>query len=267
MTRRRFLVETGVQISVVLPTPADRRSPNPGLHLQAVSCSPTSTFGSPSLTLNIGLRRSFFYVFVIADVPHAILDSDFLAESDLLADCRRSQLLNRTTGLSVHDLIPFTTSCNLSVLFRSREVQHVVVHHIRTSGPPNFARSRRLSLAHSQAAKVEFEHMLRLEIIRPSEVPWASPLDMVLKATSGDWRPCGDNRAPNNTTIPDQYSVPHLQDFAGALFGKAFFSKVDLVRAFGQILVACVDIPKTAVTTPFGLFEFVRMPLGLRNVV
>nr|VZI30326.1 unnamed protein product [Spirometra erinaceieuropaei] len=76
--------------------------------------------------------------------------------------------------------------------------------------------------------------MLQLGIIRHSESPWASPLHMVPKATSGDWRPCGDYRALNSGTIPDRYPVPHLQDLVGALFGKAVFSKIDL--KFGAVI-------------------------------
>ncbi|BHF57222.1 hypothetical protein SprV_0100016300 [Sparganum proliferum] len=58
---------------------------------------------------------------------------------------------------------------------------------------------------------------------------------MVPKTTSGDWSPTDDYRALNIATIPDRYPVSHLQDFAGALFGKAVFSRIDL-RCIDHVL-------------------------------
>ncbi|BHF68106.1 hypothetical protein SprV_0301113600 [Sparganum proliferum] len=86
VARRCFLVDSGVQISIVPPTPADRRFPSPGLRLQAANCSPNPTFGSLSFTLHVGLRRTSYWIFVIADIPHVILGSDFLVELNLPAD-------------------------------------------------------------------------------------------------------------------------------------------------------------------------------------
>jgi len=65
--------------------------------------------------------------------------------------------------------------------------------------------------------------------------------------------------------IADQYPIPHLQDFMQTLARKQVFSTLDLIKAYNQNPFNEKDIPKTAITTPFGMFEYLYMPFGLRN--
>ncbi|KAL7289042.1 hypothetical protein TKK_0016996 [Trichogramma kaykai] len=56
-----------------------------------------------------------------------------------------------------------------------------------------------------------------------------------------------------------------MWDFTNILSGKSIFSRLDLLQAFNQIPMTPEDVPKTALITPIGLFEFLFMPYGLRN--
>lgn len=82
---------------------------------------------------------------------------------------------------------------------------------------------------------------------------------------SKGWRLCGDYQRLNAVTQPDKYSPPHIQSLFPQLYGKKVFTTIDLERAYYQVPVHPDDIEKTAITTPWGLFEYVVMPFGLKN--
>jgi hypothetical protein len=139
-----------------------------------------------------------------------------------------------------------------------------VAHSIETTGRPVFAKARRLDPGKYQQAREEFQRLEAAGIVRRSDSAWSSPLHMVLKA-DGTWRPCGDYRRLNNVTVHDCYPVPHIWDFTNSLHDCKIFSKLDLIKGYYQVTMEEKDIPKTAIVTPFGLFEFLYMPFGLKN--
>jgi hypothetical protein len=141
---------------------------------------------------------------------------------------------------------------------------HGVSHNIETTGRPVFAKVRPLDAEKLRCAKAEFARLEAAGIIRRSKSSWSSALHLV-KKKDGPSHPCGDYRRLNLQTKHDCYPIPHIWDFTNNLAGCTFFSKIDLVKGYYQIPVCPEDVPKTAVLTPFGLYEFLFMPFGLRN--
>ena len=144
------------------------------------------------------------------------------------------------------------------------KVKHKVEHFIETEGRPVRSKYRRLDPEKLEAAKAEFLDLEKQGIVRRSDSSWASPLHMVRKA-DGTWRPCGDFRRLNLQTRPDLYTCPNIGDLTARLAGSRVFSKLDLRKGYHQVPVRPEDVAKTAIITPFGLFEYLRMPFGLRN--
>ncbi len=143
-------------------------------------------------------------------------------------------------------------------------VSHDVEHFLETRGPPISSKFRRLDAVKFAAAKAEFAQLERDGIVVRSKSPWSSPLHMVEKP-DGSWRPCGDYRRLNLVTVPDSYPIPNIMDFSARVVGCRVFSKLDLRKGYHQIPMHPADVEKTAIATPFGLFEFRRMTFGLRN--
>ena len=112
--------------------------------------------------------------------------------------------------------------------------------------------------------KAQIDQLLNLGIIQASDSPWSSAVVTVRKKDGGV-RICVDYRGVNGVTAPDPYQMPFIEDILDTLASAKFLSKIDLNKGFHQIPVNKADMHKTAFCTPWGKFQFARMPFGLRN--
>ena len=118
---------------------------------------------------------------------------------------------------------------------------------------------QKLNEARNQVTK-----LLNDGIVRRSNSKFAAPIHLVPKK-NGTFRMVGDYRLLNLHTEPDRYTLPRINDILQTLHGAKVFSTIDIERAYHQIPMHPADIEKTAIITPFGLFEYLMMPFGLRN--
>ena len=282
-----FIIDTGAAVSILPICLAEKlvleETPT---RLTNANGTPISVAGETSVEFSIrSLNRSFSWKFIVCHTQHALIGIDFLNFYGLMIDCGNNSIIDsetkRTTGTTVFGPIntvvlekidgpagailekyPNLTKPRNPLI--DKPINNPVQHCIDTgSHLPVYSRPRRLNEENEKEAKEDFKTMMKNGIIRPSKSPWASPLHRVPKGEGK--RNTGDYRNLNNVTTPDRYPVPSIYAVTSKLRGKKVYSKIDLMAAYHQIDMRPEDIPKTAINTPFGLFEYLKMPYGLKG--
>ena len=87
-----FLVDTGSEVCIIPPSKDERKNRQNPFGLLTANNSPIVIYGTRSLTLNLGLRRTFRWVFMIANVRNPILGADFLGHYSLIVDMHSTRL-------------------------------------------------------------------------------------------------------------------------------------------------------------------------------
>ena len=86
---------------------------------------------------------------------------------------------------------------------------------------------------------------------------------MVKKRKDGSLRFCVDNRLLNSVATTDAYSMPRMDELIDRLENSKFMTTLDLTREYWQVPM---EEALRVFTTPFELYQFQMMPLGLSGV-
>jgi hypothetical protein len=143
-----------------------------------------------------------------------------------------------------------------------RDVEFVI--ELKPNTAPISRRSYRMPPNELAELKIQLQDLLEKGFIRPSSPPWGC-LAIFVKKKDQTLRMCVDYRPLNEVTIKNKYPLPRIDILFDQLTGARVFSKIDLRSGYHQICIRPEDIPKTAFTTRYGLFEYLVMSFRLTN--
>jgi hypothetical protein len=145
-----------------------------------------------------------------------------------------------------------------------RDVEFVI--ELKPGMAPISRRSYRMPPNELAELKTQLQDLLEKGFIRPSSSPWGCPAIFVKKKDQ-TLRMCVDYRPLNEVTIKNKYPLSRIDILFDQLTGARLFSKIDLRSGYHQIRIRPEDVPKTAFTTRYGLFEYLVMSFGLTNAL
>ena len=119
-----------------------------------------------------------------------------------------------------------------------------------------------IAMKHYNWVKEEIDKLLEAGVIRNSHSSWSAPIIVVPKGDGGKCLVI-DYRALNKVTRKFVWPMPKVEDIFSQLNGVKYFSTLDLRAGYHHIGLTTDSIPKTAFTSPFGKYEYVKVPFRL----
>jgi hypothetical protein len=116
----------------------------------------------------------------------------------------------------------------------------------------------KMSPVEMKELKIQLQGLLDKGYIHPSTSPWGCSA-LFMEKKDKELRLCVDYRPLNAVTIKNKYPLPCIDILFDQLAGTQVFSKIDLHSGYHQTKVHAKDIPKTAFTMRYGLYEYLVM--------
>ena len=146
-------------------------------------------------------------------------------------------------------------------LGRANFYEHEI--YIDKNQPPICSPQYRVPYGARQIIDDHVQKLIRQGVVETSHSPWSSPVILVKKSSSNEFRFCVDFRKINNVIKKDLYPIPRIDDTLENLQGASIFTTLDMKNSFHQIPLAQNSREYTAFRTISGNYQFKSVPQGL----
>jgi hypothetical protein len=208
---------------------------------------------------------------VLLDISSRVIEIDspcdgaitlYLPQQEYFYSC-----VYATTDIKLEDILivcehPDVFPDDLPGMPPDRDVEFVV--ELQPGTAPISKRPYRMPPNELAKLKIQLQDHFDKGFIRPSASPWGCPA-LFVKKKDNSLRLCVDYRPLNVVTIKNKYPLPRIDILFDQLAGAKVFSKIDLRSGYHQIKIKPSDVPKTAFSTRYGLYEYLVISFGLAN--
>jgi hypothetical protein len=146
-------------------------------------------------------------------------------------------------------------------VYREDVIQHMIP--LKEETKPFRQKLRQMNPKLAPLVQQELQKMLEAGIIAQTRHSSCCSNLVVARKKNGKTRICIDFRDLNIACTKDHYPLPKMETLLQRVTGSGMISTLDGFSGYNQIRLKAEDTHKTTFTTPWGTFEYLRMPFGL----